>query len=269
VKKTGFKSLKMGVRCISVAVLPLIVLLGALAEVKADETDAKRIVKAMSAYMAGQKSISFGYDSILEVVTKDHQTLSLASSGTVLLRRPDKIRATRSGGFADVETLFDGKTLTMLGKNVNLYAQIDIPGSIDHLIDELKDKYNRPLPAADLLMTDVYGQLMPDVIDIKDLGSGVIGGIECDHFAFRTKEVDWQIWIAQGDRPYPCRYVIKSVQIADGPQYSIQVRDWKTGDKVAADDFGFQNTTKAKKIDLKDIPEMDELPKHFMIGDAK
>ena len=189
--------------------------------------------------------------------------------GYVLLRRPDKIRATRSGGFADVEMLFDGKMLTMLGKNAKLYAQIEIPGSIDHLIDELKDKYDRPLPAADLLMTDVYGQLMPDVTDIKDLGSGVIGGIECDHFAFRTKEVDWQIWIAQGDRPYPCRYVIKSVKVADGPQYSIQIRDWKTGDKVAADDFGFKNTIEAKKIDPKDIPEMDELPKHFKIGGAK
>ena len=267
VKKTGFKPLKMGVRSISVAVLPLIVLLGTLDEVKADEADAKRMVKAMSAYMAGQKSISFGYDSILEVVTKDHQTLALASSGNVLLRRPDKIRATRSGGFADVEMLFDGKTLTLLGKNANLYAQAGIPGSVDHLIDELKNKYDRPLPAADLLMTDIEGQLMPDVIDTKDLGSGVIGGIECDHFAFRTKEVDWQIWIAQGDRPYPCRYVIKSMQVADGPEYSIQVRDWKTGDEVAADDFGFENTTKAKKIDPKDIP--DELPKQFMMGGAK
>ena len=266
-KKTDFKSLKMGVRCISVPVLSLIVLLGALPEAKADEADAKRMVKAMSDYMAGQKAISFAYDSILEVVTKDHQTLALASSGTVLLRRPDKVRATRSGGFADVEMLFDGKTLTMLGKNANIYAQAEIPGTIDHLIDELKNKHDRPLPAADLLMTDVNGQLMPDVTDTKDLGSGVIGGIECDHFAFRTKEVDWQIWIAQGDRPYPCRYVIKSMQVADGPEYSIQIRDFKTGDKVAADDFGFPNTTKAKKTDPKDIP--DELPKHFMIGGAK
>ena len=165
--------------------------------------------------------------------------------------------------------LFDGKTLTMLGKNANSYAQMDFTGSIDQLIDELKDKHDRPLPAADLLMTDINGQLMPDVTDIKDLGSGVIGGIECDHFAFRNKEVDWQIWIAQGDRPYPTRYSIKSVKIADGPQYSIQIRDFKTGDKVAADDFAFPNTTKAKKIDPKDIPEMDELPKHFMVGGAK
>lgn len=266
-KKTGFKLLTMGRRCISVAVLPLIILLGAMAEVNAVEADAKRRIKAMSDFMAEQKSISFGYDSILEVATKDHQTLALASSGTVLLRRPDKIRATRSGGFADVEMLFDGKTLTMLGKNDNSYAQADIPGSIDHLIDELKNKFDRPLPAADLLMTDIEGQLMPDVIDIKDLGSGVIDGIECDHFAFRTEEVDWQIWIAQGDRPYPCRYSIKSVKIADAPEYSIQIRDFKTGDQVAADDFGFKNTSSAKKIDPKEIP--DELPEQFMIGGVK
>ena len=106
------------------------------------------------------------------------------------------------------------------------------------------------------------------MIDVKDLGSGVIGGIECDHLAFRTKEVDWQIWIAQGDHPYPCRYVITS-KGCQGPQYSIQIRDWKTGDEVAADDFGFKNPTNAKKIDLKDIPETDELPNNFCIGGAK
>jgi hypothetical protein len=269
VKNTRFKSLKLRGPCISIAMLALTILLGTLGQAKAEVADAKRIVKAMSDYMAGEKAISFGYDSILEVVTKDHQTIALASSGTVLLRRPDKVRATRRGGFADVEMLFDGKMLTMFGKNAKLYAQMDIPGSVDHLIDELKDKYDRPLPAADLLMTDINGQLMPDVTDIKDLGSGVIGGIECDHFAFRNKEVDWQIWIAQGDHPYPCRYVIKSVKIPDGPSYSIQIRDFKTGDKVAADDFAFQNTTDAKKIDPKDIPEMDELPKHFKVGGEK
>jgi hypothetical protein len=223
----------------------------------------------MSDYMAAQKVISFAYDANLEVVTKDDQKLALLSSGMVTLSRPDKIRATRHGGFADVEMLFDAKTLTLLGKNANLYTQINIPGTVDHLIDELRIKYNKPLPAADLLMANVYDQLMPHVTDVKDLGSGVIGGIECDHLAFRTDEVDWQIWIAHGDRPYPCQYVITSKRIAGGPQYSIQVYDWKTGDEVAADDFSFKNPTMAKKIDLKDIPEMDELPKHFVTGGAQ
>ena len=268
-KKLTRKLAKVSATGISAAVLALILGLGTPSGARADAAEAKRLLKAMSNYMAAQKVISFSYDANLEVVTKDHQTLALLSSGTVTLNRPDKIRATRSGGFADVEMLFDAKTLTLLGKNANLYAQIDIPGTIDHLIVELRNKHNRPLPAADLLMANVYDELMPEVIDVKDLGSGVVGGTECDHLAFRTKDVDWQIWIAQGDRPYPCRYVITSKLIAGGPQYSIQVRDWKTGDKVAGDDFSFKNPTKAKKIDLKDIPEMDDLPKHFKIGGAK
>ncbi|MGB5570556.1 MAG: DUF2092 domain-containing protein [Sedimenticolaceae bacterium] len=64
---------------------------------------------------------------------------------------------------------------------------------------------------------------------MKDIGSGVIGGVECDHLAFRAKEVDWQIWIAQGERVYPCRYTITSKLLNGGPQYSIQVRAWKSG----------------------------------------
>lgn len=268
-EKFSLKSTKVLRAGMAAAVLALTLGLGTPSNVRADEEDAKRLVKAMSDYVAAQKAISFAYDANLEVVTKDHQKLALLSSGTVQLNRSNKIRATRHGGFADVELIFDGKTLTLFGKNANLYTQIEIPGTIDHLIDELKNNHNMQLPAADLLMTNVYDKLMPDVIDVKDLGSGVVGGTECDHLAFRNKDVDWQIWIAHGDRPYPCRYVITSKHIEGGPQYSIQVRDWKTGDEVAADDFSFKNPTMANKVDLKDIPEMDELPKNFVIGGAQ
>jgi hypothetical protein len=257
------------VRCMSAVALSLIILFGTSAGVKADEADAKRILTAMSDYMAAQKSLSFGFDATLEVVTSDEQKLALASSGTLTLKRPDKIRVTRAGGFADIEMSFDGKTLTLLGKNLNLYTQLEVPGTIDHLVDELKDKYNRPLPAADLLLSNSYDDLMHGVVDVKDLGSGVIGGVKCDYLAFRTNDVDWQIWIAQGKRPYPCRYVITSKHLSSGPQYTIQIRDWKTGGKVAATDFRFKNPTKADKVELKDLKGTDALPDHFMKGDAK
>jgi hypothetical protein len=89
----------------------------------ADEAQVKALVKAMSDYMAAQKSISFEYDTSLEVVSADDQKLAIASSGTASIARPDKLRATRSGGFANVELVFDGKTLTLLGKNANVYGR--------------------------------------------------------------------------------------------------------------------------------------------------
>ena len=235
----------------------------------ADEAQARQLFKAMTDYVGAQQAIAFDYDATLEVVTKDRQKLELASSGTVSLARPDKIRTTRSGGFVDIETLFDGKTLTFLGKNKNVYAQVEVPGSLDHLVNELQKKFDRPLPAADLFLSNAHGELMADVTDVKDLGSGVIGGIECDYLAFRTKDVDFQIWIAQGAKPHPCRYVITSKQIADGPQYTIQLRNWKTGGDVATTDYAFKPPAGARQInldELKAMKNMGELPSHFTVG---
>ena len=183
----------------------------------ADQAQARSLLKAMTDYVGAQQSIAFDYDATLEVVTKDRQKLQLASSGTVSLARPDKIHTTRSGGFVDIETVFDGKTLTLFGKGKNVYTQVEVPGSLDNLVNELQRKYDRPLPAADLFLTHAYDEITAGVTDVKDLGSGVIGGIECDYFAFRAKDVDWQIWVTQGAKPRPCRYVITSTGIADGP----------------------------------------------------
>ena len=185
------------------------------------------------------------------------------------LNRPDKLHVTRTGGFANVEMVFDGKTLTLLGKNANLYAQVEAPGTIDHLVDELRDKYHRPVPAADLLMSDPYKELMPLVTDVKDLGSGVIHGIECDHLAFRTKEVDWQIWIAQGARPYPCRYVITSKKVRGWPQYTLDITAWKAGAEVASDAFKLEVPADAKKLTPEQIPDLDDIPSIFKAKGAK
>ncbi|WP_425988277.1 DUF2092 domain-containing protein [Ensifer sp. R-19] len=235
----------------------------------AGEAEAKNLLKAMSDYLASQKAISFTYDSNLEVVTGEHQKLLLASSGKIELGRPDKLRATRSGGFANVEMVFDGKTVTIFGKDTNLYTQVEVPGTVENLVDEMREKLRKPVPGADLLLPDAYDSLLEGVTDVKDLGSGVIGGVECDHLAFRAKDVDWQIWIAQGDTPRPCRYVITASQIDEAPQYSIQISDWKTSVDVAAQDYSFVNKTDARKVDLTDLANIDELPDHLTMGDGK
>ena len=94
---------------------------GGMVHANGDDAGARALLRAMSDYLAAQNSISFQFDSTLEVVTTDKQKLGFASSGTVDLSRPDKIRATRHGGFANVELTFDGKTVTVLGKDLNSF----------------------------------------------------------------------------------------------------------------------------------------------------
>jgi hypothetical protein len=253
------KSAKMSAIILAIAVAGI----ASISVARADEQQAKSLLKAMSDYLAVQKAISFDYDTNLEIVSTQQQKIGLASSGTLTLNRPDKLHVTRKGGFANLEMVFDGKMLTLLGKNANLYAQVDAPGTIDQLVDVLRDKYHRPVPAADLLMSDPYKELMPLVTDVKDLGSGVIHGIECDHLAFRTKEVDWQIWIAQGARPYPCRYVITSKKVTGSPEYTLDITAWKAGADVASDGFKLEIPADAKKLTTDQVPDLDDIPGLF------
>jgi hypothetical protein len=64
------------------------------------------------------------------------------------------LRITRMSRFSNVEMVFDGKTLTLWGKNTNMYTQVEAPGTIDQLVDVLRDKYHRPVPGADMLISD-------------------------------------------------------------------------------------------------------------------
>jgi hypothetical protein len=230
----------------------------------ADEAHARELLQAMSAYLGAQEALAFDFDVSLEVVTVEDQKLAVASSGAVTLQRPDRVRATRTGGFADVEMVFDGETMKLLGKNANVYGQIKAPGSVEQLIDVLRDEYGLPLPVADLLLGDFYGEVMPLVVDVKDLGAGVIRGVECDHLALRTDEVDFQIWIAQGDEPYPCRYTIATKTIVGWPQYVIDVREWTTGDAVAADDFALALPADALLLSDDELHLLGELPSLFV-----
>ena len=100
----------------------------------------------------------------------------------------------------------------------------------------------------------------------RTLGSGVIRGVECDHLAFRNAEVDWQIWIAQGQARYPCRFTITARDVPQTPQYTVEVREWRAG-APAETDFSFTAPSGAREIDLDAFrAEVGDLPPNFSIG---
>ena len=247
----------------------LTMLLSIVQSAQAQDQDAAKILKAMTSYVASQKVISATYDTDIEVITNDLQKIQFASSSQMLLSRPDKIRAQRNGGYANVELIFDGKTLSVLGKNVNAYAQKDAAGSIDQLVVWLRNQLGAAIPGADLLMSNAYEELMKDVLDAKHIGRGVIDGVECDHLAFRNNDVDWQLWVQVGSRPIPRKYVITSKAVTGAPQYTLRIKEWKTDVQVPADAFAFKPPSDAKKVDFSALSGIDEVPPGVAPGEKK
>jgi len=228
--------------------------------VQAQAPDAKAILKSMSNYVGSQKTIEVAFDSDIEVITPELEKIQFTNSGELLFSRADKLRAHRVGGYADVALVFDGKTASIYGKNINGYVQFNAPGSVDQLIAALRAGHGVALPGADLLQSNAYDLLVAGVQEAKHIGRGVIDGRECEHLAFRNADTDWQLWVEVGKQPIPRKMVITSKTVNSAPQYTLRVKSWETGVKPAADAFKFVPPAGAKKIAPDALIELDELP---------
>jgi hypothetical protein len=235
-------------------------LTAAPAMAQAQGSDAKSILKAMSDYVSSQKTIELSFDSDIEVITPQLEKIQFTNSGEALLSRPDKLRAHRVGGYADVALYFDGKSASVFGKHINGYAQFEAPGTVDHLIEALRAGHGIALPGGDLLLSNSYDVLVAGVKESKHIGRGVIDGLECEHLAFRNFDTDWQLWVEVGEKPIPRKLVITSKTLNSAPQYTLRVKGWKTGVQPAPDAFAFVPPAGAKKLSPDALMELDELP---------
>lgn len=232
-------------------------------------TGAKAILKSMSDWLGAQKSLELTFDSDIEIITPELEKIQFTNSGTMVLVRPDKLRGHRVGGYADVELVFDGKTASVLGKNMNAYAQLELPGSVDQMIAAMRAGHGVAMPAGDFLVSRPYDLLAAGVLEDKHIGRGVIDGVECEHLAFRNGETDWQLWVEVGPKPMPRKVVITSKTMAAAPQYTIRIKSWKTDVTPAAGTFTFVPPAGAKKLAPDALIDLDELPQGAPLGGAK
>lgn len=223
------------------------------AQAQTPDEAARGVLKSMADYVSKLDVFSFDYSTELEAVTTKGIKLQFPASGQVLVDRPNKFRITRTGGHSDIEVVSDGKTVTLYGRKVKAYGQDQAAASIDEFITRAREQRGLDLPGADLLLSNVYDELINPVTEAMYLGTGIVDGVECEHLAFRTPDVDWQIWVATGGKPYPCKYVVTSKWTTAAPEYQLRIRNWNDSPKIGADSFQFAPPADAKEAKLSDM----------------
>jgi hypothetical protein len=227
--------------------------------------DADKILRSMTTYLGGLSAFSVNADVDFEIIDLVGQKLQLSSSVTIVIERPGKLYIRRQGALADAEFIFDGKVLTLYGKNHNVYAQMGSPGTIDDAIDTMHGKIGLDAPGADLFYADPYPRLASDVVSGAYLGTAYVNGVECHYLTFREAKVDWQLWVQTGDAPLPMKYIITTKWMTGAPQFSVRFRGWNTKPQIEAGRFRFSAPPGAKRHDTIQADEMGEL----MIGEDK
>lgn len=236
---------------------------GAKEGAKAGAVDPKadKLLRKMSTELAGMTKFQFDASHVMEVVTKEGEKIQSVAESTVQAQRPNKLRTDRMGPMGGATVYYDGKTISVYGKRDNLYATSKAPDKLDAAIDFARDQLSIDAPGADLLYSNAYEVLMEDVVSGRYLGSEPVGNRVCHHLAYRGNETDWQIWIEDGPRALPCRFVINSKKEQGSPEYVLSTSNWKAEPPFPAGTFAFKPPPDARKINFVRVADVKEQQK--------
>jgi len=213
------------------------------------DPNAVALMRQMSDYLGGLKAFSVHAVTSNEVLLTTGQKVQYMTTTDAVLQRPNRFHGRRLG-VDEWHFYYDGKAYTVHGVQVNCYATAPIPGGLDRVLDEVQARFGSELPGSDLIYSNIYDGMMPQVTDALYLGVEHVGGVTAHHLAFRAPDVDWQIWIADGAKPLPYKYVITSKLEPGALQFGVELTNWNTSPKIDDAEFVFRPPAKARKVDF-------------------
>jgi hypothetical protein len=187
----------------------------------------------------------------IDDVGLDNRKVQFAHVREMTLVRPNKLKIETTGDVTTRTMWKDGKTVTVLERDQNVYAQIPDPGTITQALDLLQEKYNMSVPASDLLSTDVYRTMTEGCEAINYVGLGYVGEEKCHHLAFTRDNIDWQLWVTAGDKPLPRKMVITYKHLPGEPQYTMQLLKIEYNPSINDSVFACQIPKGAEKIEFQ------------------
>ncbi len=88
------------------------------------------------------------------------------------------------------------------------------------------DEYAFDPVLSEFLFINTFKTLTKNVTSGRSLGPSRVSGAMCRHLIFRGNDIDWQIWIEDGNRPVPRKLVITYKSRPESPQFIALIKDW-------------------------------------------
>lgn len=216
-----------------------------------DDRQAMDILQNMARTIAGAKQFSVTISSSFDAPQANGQMIEFGAVREIQIERPDKLRVNLQRSDGDQRILvFDGQLIITHDVTENVYARVEKPGSIDDAIKHLVSDLKIPLPLARMFTTNFPTELERLVEEVNYVEQNILTAVPTDHLAARSKDVDFQIWIARGKEPLPRRIVITYKNARGEPQYRADFSDWNLSTRAPKDAFVFTPPGGAEQVPL-------------------
>ncbi|MEG9504351.1 MAG: DUF2092 domain-containing protein [Methylorubrum extorquens] len=201
----------------------------------------------MGGYLAGLTAFELVANTTVEFLLDNGQKIEIAGRARYLARRPDRLRVQLASDIADRDFIYDGKTLTVVAPKETYFAQIDAPPTIKAMLTLAAQNLNIELPLAELFDWGTPDAPLNRVTDSTYVGTARIRDVECQHWALRGPDHDWEIWIQTGEKPLPLKVAIVDRTDPAFLKYE-SVLSWSTDVNTPDEAFAYKPAEGQKRI---------------------
>lgn len=212
------------------------------------------LARAAAAHLESLAAFQFDATTVFDVVGESGQKLQFSDRRVLTIRRPDRAHAAYTDHKGGAHSLYyDGETLTRYDRSANAYGVLDVPDTLDATLDYLEIELGAPVPLGDLLYSDV-SHLGTAARAAEVVGVSYVAGVYCDHLAFRSEALDWQVWIERGEAPWLRKLVITYKDAPGQPQFAAYFTRWEAAPEVGDDLFEFRPPDGSERIRTIALP---------------
>jgi hypothetical protein len=216
------------------------------------EPGAVDALSKMSAYLRSIPAFQITLQTQRDDVDIYGQLITLSGEATYKVRRPDAFAIDVALPTMTRQYFYDGKTVTVYDPGPKYYAKYEAPATIRATLELAVQKYGATVPLEDLFTWGEGDARAKLLTSAHFVGKTRVAGQSANHYAFRQPGIDWQIWIADGDKPAPLRVVIVAADDPARPQFEADL-SWDTAPQFAADAFVFTPPADARSIPIRPV----------------
>src|SRR6267142_7196613 len=214
---------------------------------------ADELPKRMGDYLGQAQFFSVSAEVWQDIQLSSGQRIQADRAVDLQVRRPNRLRAEVHSPRRNRELIYDGSAITLFNRAQNFYGTVHSSGSLDEAMDAASDRFGIAMPLEDFVRSDPHKDLMHKVTSGADIGPVTVMGVLCEHLAFTQDNIDWQVWIENGARPVPRKFVITYKDEPDSPQFIAIFSNWDFATELPDFVFHFEPPAGASKIKVEEM----------------
>lgn len=183
-------------------------------------------------------------EEVLDTDTK----VSVSGERRLTVERPDKFAGDIKGDAGSRRVVCDGKTLTLLDRNQNMYTVFPVSGAIEDVLDQMAKDRGTTFPLLELAHRRAYERLVARTTSGRYLGLHKVGDTPCHHLAFAQETQDCETWIDAGEQPFIRKVVVIHREASQRPRFTALLDSWAAPASLPQETFTFQPPPDATKV---------------------